>query len=276
MVEIDYLLTEYLKLREKGIDPKTALTSFRAEILALDIIQREKLIEKVRSLELNRAASAKRASHPPESQNDESIKLAQTVPLPMTSNLDPAKLDPPKAQTPPPTLSKVNCPNCGKPNDAGEVLCYSCGQLLVTEGGMFETHLLADQVYDIPSDKDFGPEATLVLVVKGIPRHYRLRPQDKGRDIIIGRGSGGTVKPDVDLAPYEATELGVSRLHLSIRYNERYRTLSAGDMGSSNGTMINGQRLHPEEKRILRHGDEVRLGKLTLVVYFYRPKPFTT
>jgi pSer/pThr/pTyr-binding forkhead associated (FHA) protein len=109
-----------------------------------------------------------------------------------------------------------------------------------------------------------------------MPRHYRLRPQEKQHEIIVGRGSGGTLKPDVDLSPYGATELGVSRLHLSIRYNERYRTLSAADMGSSNGTTINGQRLHPDEKRVLRHGDEVRLGKLTLIVYFYRPKLSTT
>jgi len=39
-------------------------------------------------------------------------------------------------------------------------------------------------------------------------------------------------------------------------------------VGSSNGTFLNGQRLVPNQPRVLRDGDEVRFGKLVAHIYF--------
>ena len=48
------------------------------------------------------------------------------------------------------------------------------------------------------------------------------------------------------------------------------------DLGSVNGTYLNGQRLIPNQPRVLRDGDEIKFGKLVCYVYFkplQAPKP---
>jgi pSer/pThr/pTyr-binding forkhead associated (FHA) protein len=70
----------------------------------------------------------------------------------------------------------------------------------------------------------------------------------------------------VDLSPYQADELGVSRQHAQLE-------LGAGcvkivDLNSTNGTFLNGLRLKPGEPRIVRDGDELHLGALKLYLYF--------
>ena len=83
----------------------------------------------------------------------------------------------------------------------------------------------------------------------------------------IGRTSQqSTVQPDVDLSVFDAENLGVSRLHVTLRRHED--TITVIDLNSRNATFINGQRLHPQEVRVLRDGDEIRLGKLTMKVAF--------
>lgn len=54
----------------------------------------------------------------------------------------------------------------------------------------------------------------------------------------------------------EADAAGVSRQHTSIRRNGQQ--FSIADLGSSNGTFVNGQRLQSEQ--ILRSGDRIQLG----------------
>jgi pSer/pThr/pTyr-binding forkhead associated (FHA) protein len=106
-----------------------------------------------------------------------------------------------------------------------------------------------------------------------------LQPRDEGtpivvdppdnQDVVIGRGAPDSIMlPDVDLAPYQADEHGVSRLHAALRRQEN--TITISDLGSSNHTYINGQRLHAHEVRCLRNRDELRLGYLVLKVRFRR------
>ena len=61
----------------------------------------------------------------------------------------------------------------------------------------------------------------------------------------------------------------VSRRHARIFHE--YDLYRIEDLGSSNGTFINGQRLMPKEVRALRHGDELRLGRLVMMVSFRHP-----
>ena len=86
-------------------------------------------------------------------------------------------------------------------------------------------------------------------------------------EMIIGRSDmDNVVHPDIDLNPFDAKELGVSRLHASLKRLEN--TVSLADLNSRNGTYINGQKLHPNEVRVLRDADVVRFGRLTLTVGF--------
>jgi pSer/pThr/pTyr-binding forkhead associated (FHA) protein len=70
--------------------------------------------------------------------------------------------------------------------------------------------------------------------------------------------------PDIDLTPYQAYASGVSRLHVVIK-RESSRVLIM-DLGSSNGTYLNGRRLNPHVEETLNHGDVVALGKLKIQV----------
>jgi FOG: FHA domain len=66
--------------------------------------------------------------------------------------------------------------------------------------------------------------------------------------------------PDIDLSLYQAYAAGVSRMHALIK--REGRRVIVMDLGSSNGTYVNGKRLTPQTERLLNHGDVVALGKL--------------
>jgi hypothetical protein len=84
--------------------------------------------------------------------------------------------------------------------------------------------------------------------------------------VILGRYSPGDASLSVDLTPYSANLLGVSRQHAMIwRPNKSYMIQ---DIGSTNGTWLNEMRLVPHRPYELHSGDMVRLGQLALYVYF--------
>jgi predicted component of type VI protein secretion system len=63
-----------------------------------------------------------------------------------------------------------------------------------------------------------------------------------------------------------ARDAGVSRRHAVILLDDE--TLKIMDLGSANATYLNGQKLIARQARILRDGDELRLGKMTVHVHF--------
>jgi hypothetical protein len=123
---------------------------------------------------------------------------------------------------------------------------------------------------DEGSDRDtfFGSESMLVLSVRGSNISFKVRPQKHASPMVVGRSDQYTA-PDIDLAEFGAAGLGVSRNHMSITYDSRSATLAVTDMNTVNGTFINGVKLLPQEVRVLRHGDELRLGQLVMTAHFY-------
>ena len=110
----------------------------------------------------------------------------------------------------------------------------------------------------------FGREARIIIHIRDAAEPVVLAPED---EMILGRADAtSSNKPAVDLGPFGAQEKGVSRVHAAIRRGED--TLTLVDLGSVNGTHLNGQRLIPNQPRVLRDGDEIRLGKLICHVYF--------
>jgi pSer/pThr/pTyr-binding forkhead associated (FHA) protein len=74
------------------------------------------------------------------------------------------------------------------------------------------------------------------------------------------------VAPDIDLTPHKAVELGVSRRH--VKLTRQSSTIMVQDLGSVNGTFLNGQKLMPYQPRVLRNEDELCLGRMTLRISF--------
>jgi hypothetical protein len=165
----------------------------------------------------------------------------------------------------------IVCPYCGSQNRNGVLFCEECGQGLQsnTSGTVLPTRQLDPASNDLAAKATwgtarFGQDASIIIHVRDASEPVILQPAKR---TVLGRSDvTSTQKPDLDLTPYGALEKGVSRIHAAIYRNED--TLTLVDMGSANGTHLNGQRLVPEQPRILRDGDEIRLGKLVAHVYF--------
>lgn len=72
--------------------------------------------------------------------------------------------------------------------------------------------------------------------------------------------------PEIDLGPHNAQAKGVSRQHaLVIAKDNR---IAVKDLGSVNGTRLNGRVCKPNLEYRLRHGDELDVGELKLQVRF--------
>ncbi|HLV37036.1 MAG TPA: response regulator [Spirillospora sp.] len=74
------------------------------------------------------------------------------------------------------------------------------------------------------------------------------------------------IEPDINLTPYAAHMMGVSRQHAVIIAKDN--SISIKDTGSANGTRLNGYMLTPQQPYRLRHGDELTFGQLTMQVLF--------
>jgi hypothetical protein len=201
--------------------------------------------------------------------------------------------EPPAATgTSQPGSSMQRCPNCGHRNRPGVLICENCGTNLVTgKTSVAGTRdLLRDQEGSDTTASGTGPlRGTAPLVdtsemkaVQAAGSHVFednmvLRIEIEGgttpilvypkQEIIFGRRdptSGGM--PDVDLTPYAGYRMGVSRRHAAIRLQDK--RLDVSDLGSSNGTFLNGTRLSAHRPYQLRDGDEVRLGQMVMRVFF--------
>ncbi|MDX2161089.1 MAG: FHA domain-containing protein [bacterium] len=169
-------------------------------------------------------------------------------------------------------MSMVKCPYGDHQIDENSKVCPVCGRLLASNWS--KTKAIAQN-----DDEDTLARFGTSYFSSKMMLHLRLRGEDKTFSIaaeqmvsiIIGRGDPATgEKPAVDLSLHGGMEMGVSRKHAEIVRRED-NALHLLDLESANGTHLNGQRLVPRQGRILRNGDEIRLGRLVLLVEFTRP-----
>ena len=81
--------------------------------------------------------------------------------------------------------------------------------------------------------------------------------------IVVGRTMDDD-RVDFDLTPYEAYHYGVSRHHAVMTLMEGF--LYIEDLGSTNGTRINGFQLTSKQKYRLRDGDEIEFARLRMTI----------
>ncbi len=83
--------------------------------------------------------------------------------------------------------------------------------------------------------------------------------------LVLGRVDQQNPSPiDVDLSSYEAEDYGVSRQHL-ILHTENDQLMMT-DLGSGNGTQLNGLRVEPNKHYLLKNNDQLRLGRLPVEI----------
>jgi hypothetical protein len=246
---LDEIFAEYVRMRASGLDTREVLKALRAYIEPLPQGDKELLAQQLKAWERDQAQAA------PPPKKSSVVKPLSSQPAP-----------------PQDALKWVECRHCGKKNRPSEVFCYGCGHLLETDLSEFDTRQFADAADQLFNDEYFGPDSILLMEVRDTGERFELRPQARQHEIVIGRSTeNSAMRPDIDLTAVQASQLGVSRLHLALRYEPKDNTLHVYDLGSANGSYINGQRLHPRELRLLRNHDEVRLGRLVLRVHYYHP-----
>ncbi len=180
----------------------------------------------------------------------------------------------------------ITCPKCGHANRPGILVCENCGTLLINEEQPSGTKRFEGEPQESDADPKrnistetmemlsvavstaggttFTENMVLRLEIDGAPAPVLLSPK---YETSLGRRDPATgTMPDVDLSAYAGYRLGVSRKHAIIRLKDKQ--LELYDLGSSNGTMVNGVRLTPHQPHVLRDGDEITLGKMIVRVLF--------
>lgn len=167
----------------------------------------------------------------------------------------------------------IQCPNCNHQEMEGALFCSECGAQLVAQGSV-TTHSIGRASDRLESPQVAQPIATSIAPeVASEETIVSLYLVESGKvfdlvgknDFTIGRATKGQpILPDIDLSDYDAYRQGVSRLHAGMKILNR--RLMITDLGSSNGTRVNGQKITPHLEYPLNHGDIIALGKLKIQI----------
>ncbi|MBP8002251.1 MAG: FHA domain-containing protein [Chloroflexi bacterium] len=175
------------------------------------------------------------------------------------------------------------CSTCDAPYKIGELFCDNCGaklfratsarehdnygEGLVTVPPVAVLYAPLQSQIPLPSVQKATlaqPKMTPRLV---LPVNNVVLPFPGGKAMwVIGREDPVTGHfPELNLGPYGAERMGVSRSHA--RFLLEGTQMFIEDMRALNYTFVNQQKLASGTRHRLRHGDEIRLSKM--VVHFY-------
>jgi hypothetical protein len=163
----------------------------------------------------------------------------------------------------------IICKNCHHGNVSGTLFCTECGaqldgiETLTTQAitsAQIDEDLKKRSVTMEPPSSPLNSWISLHLMDSG-----KVLPLASRNEFTMGRLSEGQpIMPDIDLTPYQAYASGVSRLHAVVKRDSNRVVIM--DLGSSNGTYLNGRRLNPHVEEEIRHGDIIALGKLKIQI----------
>jgi hypothetical protein len=163
----------------------------------------------------------------------------------------------------------IACPNCQHQNITGTLFCSQCGAQLIKKDAISNPQtipaadfayqrLITNRLTSTPDEPIVGSKAALHIMDTG-----KIVPLTGRDEFTLGRTvEGQPITPDIDLSPYKAYEKGVSRLHAKIKINGSIITVI--DLGSVNGTRVNGQKIAPDQPYPLNHGDILSLSKFKI------------
>lgn len=132
------------------------------------------------------------------------------------------------------TIQPVQCPVCKTFNPAGEAFCVECGLLFAGT---------------LPDDAFGAPAVRLPCFVDESGREHYLRP---GTNIVGREGDILLQHPQI------------SRKHAQV--NLQNDQITVEDLGSTNGTTLNGEELQPNVKHEIKTGDEIAFGGIKLIL----------
>lgn len=146
----------------------------------------------------------------------------------------------------------IVCSACGASNGLGSLFCEDCGARLKDENA-------APTPAPVQAAPAVAPAPVMVarprLVVNGSAKEYEL-----DREVmLLGRNSPADgIFPEIDLTEVD-TGSYISRRHG--RLTRQDAAFVYEDMGSSNGSFLNGNKLVPKVQVEMHDGDTLRLGR---------------
>jgi pSer/pThr/pTyr-binding forkhead associated (FHA) protein len=155
--------------------------------------------------------------------------------------------------------SPVFCNQCGHRNPPDSAFCSSCGSPLDSLDDRTITLSTVDPLQDAA-----GTDDDVVVPVGELP-------SDVGVLIVRAGAQAGARFPlehtITRLGRHPDSEISLDDITVSRRHAEIERTPDGhivSDAGSLNGTYVNQERI---ERLLLRHGDELQIGKFRLVFF---------
>lgn len=163
----------------------------------------------------------------------------------------------------------LTCPNCGHQNPAESTTCKKCRRIFANQLsiGRTTTSVSFESIQDL---KYYAVRLILNrngIVVQSEEDKIAIPLGDKiyiGRDIV-----DGVFKSYIDMSAYGALRFGMSRIHAMLETSSGHFQLM--DLGSTNGSTIDGERMEPFRSYPLRDNAEVILGQFPILVQYYKP-----
>lgn len=163
--------------------------------------------------------------------------------------------------------SVITCPNCGEEVSSKAIACKHCGHLLKDIGNdamqtmvINRPKLLDDDEFaaNFPQGTSKFSDDIIYVSIERLNTPIARYIQDK--PLVLGRReldeTSELTSNDIDLTPYNAHDrCGHGGLFIE-------------DLGSSNGTVVNGTVLELNQPQKLRDGDEIMLGRMMLWINF--------
>lgn len=159
----------------------------------------------------------------------------------------------------------IICPSCQHQMPEGAIFCEECGLNLLEITHTVQFDLRTDE-FDARLGVGTGTLADDQAIIVRIGDTSQTIDILPGAEFVLGRAASSGAPPDLDLTVHGGVDMGVSRRHAALRRGEG--VVSLVDFESTNGTFLNGQRLAANRPQIVRSGDEIRLGKLAMSIYF--------
>lgn len=175
------------------------------------------------------------------------------------------------------------CPVCGHNNRPGSLMCENCGSLLnlkaesrrATRDLRDSTHALTEEEREVIDEEpenrvrggEYRPGCDVVLQVDEVGESVRIMADMLEHPVVIGRQDPMTGQvPEVNLDDFAGYRMGVSRKHAMLEVKNEALTVT--DLGSSNGTYLNGNRLAARQPEVVLERDMLRVGQVLLKVMF--------
>ncbi|MBN1136891.1 MAG: zinc ribbon domain-containing protein [Anaerolineae bacterium] len=168
------------------------------------------------------------------------------------SPLVPELVAPPAPEAAPPPVTK--CPVCNVDVEPGDTFCSNCGASLKAAPA---PAVAPAEAAPSPSPAAVGPRLVVVASGAEIPLPAKA-------EILLGREDPVSgIFPDVDMTPHGGDEGGISRRHARMIVDGGLYFVE--DLDSTNYTYVNKQKLVSKTPQVVSDGDEIRLGRVSLV-----------